>query len=71
MTLTGLEYLQGLKDWGYLPLKYNWLIVLSLLTFPLYRQALKDPKIDMAKVYRIIYIHLLLFIVGFVALYFL
>lgn len=72
MTLTGLEFLHGLKDWGYLPLKYNWLIVLSALTYPLYRQALKNPKkIDMAKIYRIIYIHLLLFIVGFVALYFL
>ncbi|PIU21232.1 MAG: hypothetical protein COT15_03395 [Candidatus Diapherotrites archaeon CG08_land_8_20_14_0_20_34_12] len=72
MTLTGLEFLQGLKDWGYLPLKYGWLVLLSFLTFPSYQQALKDPKkIDIGKRYRIIYMHLLLFIVGFVALYFL
>lgn len=71
MTLAGLDFFQGLKDWGYLPLKYGWLIVLSLFTFPIYRQALKDPKkIDIAKIYRIIYIHLLLFIAVFVALYF-
>ena len=56
---------------GFLPGKFFWLVIGSAIMLPSYRHALKDPQqTDMQKMYRLLYIHYLLFILGFViALY--
>jgi len=58
-------------EWlGWLPIRYIWLAVLSLFSLPVYKTALLAPqKINMKKMYWIVYIHYLLFIVGFIVLY--
>ena len=56
---------------GILPVRYFWLAVLSLAGLPLYWTALKNPqKMDLKKMYHLVYIHYTLFILGFVVLYF-
>lgn len=52
-----------------IPFKFIWLAVLSAFFFPLYLDALRDPeKVDMGKMYKIMYSHLVCFIIGFIAL---
>ncbi len=54
-----------------LPLRYLLLGIAMLLPAPLYKTALKRPQeIDMHKMYRVIYLHYLGFIIGFILLYF-
>jgi 4-hydroxybenzoate polyprenyltransferase len=54
---------------GIIAARFLILAVLSVLAAPLYYQAMKDPqKMDMKKVYRLIYIHYALFIAGFILL---
>ena len=53
-----------------LPLRYLLLGIAMLLPAPLYKTALKRPKeMDIAKMYRVTYIHYLFFIAGFILLY--
>lgn len=53
-----------------LPITYFWLGMAMLLAAPLYKNALKNPqKIDLKKMYHIVYIQYLVFIAGFVLLY--
>jgi 4-hydroxybenzoate polyprenyltransferase len=60
-----------LAVFGSLPLKYVWLAVASMVLFPLYWHPLKAPdKASMEKTYKILYMHDLLFIACFLALYF-
>jgi len=54
---------------GVLPLKFVWLVLLSLLALPLYWTAITKPQaIDMGFMYKLIYIHYSLFILGFLIL---
>ena len=54
---------------GVIALRFLILVGLSVLAAPLYWQALKDPrKMDMKKVYKLIYLHYSLFILGFILL---
>ncbi len=54
-----------------LPLRYLLLGIAMLLPAPLYKTALKRPQeIDMRKMYRVIYLHYLGFIIGFILIYF-
>jgi len=55
-----------------LPIKFIWLAILSILTVPFYLPALTDPqKMNMEKMYKLIYFHYIFFILGFIILYFL
>ena len=55
---------------GNLPFKFAALWILSIFAIPLYAKAVLDPqKMDMKKVYRLIYIHNLLFLIGFIILW--
>ncbi len=54
-----------------LPLRYLLLGIAMLLPAPFYKTALRRPQaIDMNKMYWVIYIHYLLFLAGFLLLYF-
>ncbi|MDD5148502.1 MAG: UbiA family prenyltransferase, partial [Candidatus ainarchaeum sp.] len=59
-----------LKELGFWPLRFLILGALSLFSIPLYRPALTNPeKSDMKKMYKILYVHNLLFIIGMIILY--
>lgn len=61
-----------LKFLGWLPAKFFWLVIGSGILLPFYKSAMKNPqKIDMQKMYRILYIHYLFFIIGFIICLFL
>jgi len=65
------DYLPVIVPFGSLPIRYILLAVGSLLLAPLYWKPMRAPgKADMQSIYRIIYLHYLFFIVGFVALYY-
>jgi len=69
ITLTQ-DFLPSLAFLGSLPLMFIWLAVLSAFAAPLYAQAvLKPEKMDLKKMYNLIYIHNILFIIGFVLLW--
>lgn len=54
---------------GVLPFKFIWLVLGSLLLLPLYWNTMKDPqKMNMQFVYKLIYLHYILFIAGFILL---
>jgi len=64
--------LAGIKNQllGFLPLRFAWLVILSAFLVPFYLKALKDPQhMDMKRIYRLIYYHNLLFLLGFVILF--
>ncbi|MCX6802502.1 MAG: UbiA family prenyltransferase [Candidatus Diapherotrites archaeon] len=66
------QFFPALAVFGSLPLKYVWLAVASILLFPFYFNPMRKPdKASMEKAYKILYVHYLLFILGFLALYFL
>jgi len=68
MLAGGLAYLYAC--FTILPLEFLWLAGLSLLALPLYLNVLKDPtKMDMNRMYIIVYLHYLLFVFGFVVLF--
>jgi len=70
MVLSG-SFFPSLVQYGSLPLKYLWLAVLSLALVPLYWKPMKKPgKADMESIYKILYVHYILFIVGFWVLYY-
>ena len=55
---------------GFLPLRFAWLIVLSVLFLPVYWRVLTRPQeADISFFYRIVYAHNLLFILGFILFY--
>lgn len=55
---------------GVLPFRFILLAFGSLALLPFYLNSLKDPKkADIQKLYRMIYIHYLLFIIGFILLW--
>ena len=55
-----------------LPIIYLFLGLAMILALPLYKTALKDPqKINMNKMYRLTYAQYLVFIAGFIVLYWL
>ena len=59
-----------LNSFGFLPLKYLWLIILSGLLVPFYWRALRQPQgMNLQFTYRLMYAHTLLFIIGFIALF--
>jgi len=54
---------------GLLPLKMVWLAIGSLLFLPFYLPVLTNPQgADMKKIYSVLYIHLTLFVIGFLLL---
>ncbi|MBS3063468.1 MAG: UbiA family prenyltransferase [Candidatus Diapherotrites archaeon] len=56
---------------GILPLKFVWLGIGSLLLTPVYWKTLADPKhMDVKNMYRVLYLHAIGFILGFLALAF-
>lgn len=60
-------FFSSLKSFGWLPLKFSWLVIGSGLLLPMYKDTFRNPhKIDMKKMYRVLYIHYLLFIIGFI-----
>lgn len=70
MTLT-YKFFPELIFLGNLPSKFLWLVVLSILLLPLYLDALLFPKkMDLKKMYRIMYFHNIFFIAGFILLFF-
>ena len=59
---------------GFLPLRYLLLVGFSIPLLPFYRRAIRNPKeINTSKsykfIYRLLYLHTLLFLVGFFLLY--
>ncbi len=67
MPLSG--FLPWIKPYGFLPLKYLVLVVGSALLVPFYWKPIRKPeKANMEAVYRLLYVHYLLFITGFIAL---
>jgi len=61
----------NLEFLGFLPLKFIWLAIGSLLLLPLYKNAIKNPQeMDMKKAYNLLYIHNLLFSIGAIMLFF-
>jgi 4-hydroxybenzoate polyprenyltransferase len=70
MTLTE-RFFPELLFLGFLPLKFLWLVVLSVFLLPLYLRALLEPKkMNLKKMYALMYLHNILFIAGFVFLFF-
>ncbi len=70
MCLT-FRFFRDLVWLGTLPSKFLWLVVFSILLLPLYLKALSEPhKMDLKKMYKIMYYHNIAFIVGFVLLFF-
>lgn len=68
MAIGALAYLYACLT--ILPIEFLWLAGLSLLALPLYLNVLKDPtKMDMNRMYIIVYLHYLLFVAGFVLLF--
>ena len=66
--IAGISFLYAIFS-RVLPFSFILLVILSALSLPLYYQALKDPKkMNMEKVYRLIYLHYALFIAGFIIL---
>lgn len=64
------SFMPSLAFLGSLPLKFIWLAVLSAFAAPLYAKAVLQPqKMDLKKMYNLIYIHNLLFIAGFIILW--
>ncbi len=56
------------RVYGWLPLKYLWLALGSLVLAPLYWKPMKKPgEASMESIYRVLYAHYILFIAGFVA----
>ena len=59
-----------LENWGTLPLRYGWLAVLSVFLAPLYWSSMKNPLgMDMKKMYRLVYMHTMLFILGLIVIF--
>ena len=59
---------------GFLPVRYLWLVVLSLPLLPLYKKIMKNPQQISTTgsykfIYRLLYVHTLLFFVGFFLFY--
>lgn len=70
MTLT-YRFFPELIFLGSLPSKFLWLVVLSILLLPLYLNALLSPqKMELKKMYSIMYWHNIFFIIGFIFLFF-
>jgi len=69
MLIGGISYIAAtLTD--VLPFRFIWLAILSLLLAPLYWKTLKDPKkMNISKMYRILYLHYFTFGLGFVLLF--
>jgi 4-hydroxybenzoate polyprenyltransferase len=60
-----------LRFFGFWPHRFLLLGFLSLFSIPLYKQALTNPQeSDMKKMYKILYFHNLLFILGIIILYY-
>ncbi|MFH1240446.1 MAG: UbiA family prenyltransferase [Candidatus Diapherotrites archaeon] len=63
-------FFPALESLGELPLRFAWLVILSLLATPLYWTSLKKPQgMNMKKMYRLVYVHYLLFILGFIIIF--
>lgn len=70
MTLT-YKFFPELIFLGTLPSKFLWLVVLSIFFLPLYLGALLTPKkMDVRKMYLLMYLHNIFFIAGFIFLFF-
>ncbi|MBI2529828.1 MAG: UbiA prenyltransferase family protein [Candidatus Diapherotrites archaeon] len=67
--IAGLSYL--IMCFTILPPRFLILAVLSVLAFPLYAKALSKPQeMDMRRMYKLIYAHYTLFIIGFILLFY-
>ncbi|HLD58977.1 MAG TPA: UbiA prenyltransferase family protein [archaeon] len=65
------QWLPELRWLGFWPKRFFILGLLSLLAFPMYKSAMRNPeKIDMKKMYWMIYLHYLLFIFGLIILFY-
>jgi len=70
MTLS-FRFFPELVFLGTLPSKFLWLVVLSIILLPLYLQALNEPqKMDIKRMHKIMYYHNIIFIFGFILLFF-
>lgn len=70
ITLNG-EFFPSLDFLGYLPIRFFYFSLLMLVPAPLYYKALKDPQgMDMKGMYKLLYTHLTVFIIGFISLFF-
>ncbi len=68
--IAGLSYLAMIYS-AILPLRFLLLAVLSAFAYPLYAKAIKSPeKMDMRRMYNLIYAHYMLFIIGFILLFY-
>ncbi len=70
MTLTN-RFFPELIFLGTLPTKFLWLVVISIFFMPLYLQALLFPKkMNIKKMYLLMYFHYIFFVAGFIFLFF-
>ena len=69
MIIGGVSYIAATLI-GVLPFRFIWLSVLSFLFIPLYLNALKDPQgMDIEKMHRLVYLHYIGFMIGFILLF--
>ncbi|MCX8190004.1 MAG: UbiA family prenyltransferase [Candidatus Diapherotrites archaeon] len=64
----------GIKELGFLPMRYLWLVICSLPLLPLYRPVLKKPdnvKTEKShkRIYLLLYLHTFAFFIAFFLLY--
>lgn len=70
VAITLSDFLPTIVPFGALPLKFFWLVIGSALLLPFYWPTFQNPqKMDLKKMYDLVYIHNILFLVGFVVLW--